>query len=304
MTLTRTLRRTLAAALLAGVGLGAAAAAEVYREHHPRAAIDPAQGAAGDFSGTYGFWKDAAALERHRDWAGSTDPNAWKLNWKYPDLVDSGDVHAGHVAVDEGERFVRRAATREPGFLACLGEGQNGLKGVAAGYPKYDARLKRLMTVEARVEHCAKVELWDDVRQGSPLNTKIAAYVKSQSAGQPIRVDLSAAPVMAAYRRGEQLFYTKVGQLNFACASCHTPGSIMGHKLRGEVPTTPFGDAAHFPTYRTPVGEMESLHQRFGRCLNQMRAQPLKPGDPAYVDLEVFYTVLSNGYPITVPSIR
>ena len=27
-------------------------------------------------------------------------------------------------------------------------------------------------------------------------------------------------------------------------------------------------------------------------------------GDPAYVDLEVFMTVLSNGYPVSVPSAR
>jgi sulfur-oxidizing protein SoxA len=35
-----------------------------------------------------------------------------------------------------------------------------------------------------------------------------------------------------------------------------------------------------------------------------MRTQPLRPGDPAYVDLEVFMTVLSNGYPVSVPSAR
>ncbi|MCZ7654239.1 MAG: hypothetical protein M5R42_08030 [Rhodocyclaceae bacterium] len=81
-------------------------------------------------------------------------------------------------------------------------------------------------------------------------------YFKSLSAGVPIKVDIGDGKVMEAYRRGEQSFYARTGQLNMACASCHVPGSIMGHKLRGETPTTPFGDTAHFPTYRTPVGAL------------------------------------------------
>ncbi len=293
------------AAIAALGGFGPVLAEGVYREYHPRTTIDPARGVAGDeeFSGTYRYWKDARSLEVHRAWASGKDENTWKLNWKHMDSHED-ELHGGHLAVDEGEAMVRRSARREPGFLACLGGGGTELKGVAAGYPRYDAKLKRVVTVEAHVEHCAQTEMWEDIRQGSPANTAIAAYVKSRSAGTPMRVDIASAPLMDAYRRGETLFHTRVGQLNFACASCHTPGSIMGHKLRGETPTTPFGDAAHFPTYRTPVGELESLHQRFSRCLNQMRAAPLKPGDPAYVDLEVFLSVLSNGYPITVPSIR
>jgi sulfur-oxidizing protein SoxA len=288
----------LAAAIPAG-------AAEVYREYAPRADIDPARGVLGDItlSNTYQYWKDGQAVEAHRAWASGEHADAWKLNWKHMDF-GAGDLHGGHVAVDEGEALVKRLAAREPEFLTCLGEGKGDLTGLAAGYPKYAPDRKRIVTLEAHVEHCAATALWQDIRQGSPANTKIAAYLKSLSAGQPVNVDIGSAPLMDAYRRGEQLFYARVGQLNFACASCHTPGSIMGHRLRGEVPTTPFGDTAHYPTYRTPVGEIESLHQRFARCLIQMRVLPLKPGDPAYVDLEVFYTVLSNGYPIAVPSVR
>lgn len=288
---------------LALLAAGVTAREAPYREHHPRAEIRPEAGVAGDFSGTYPYWKDEAALAQHAAWADGKHPDAWKLNWKYMDL-DRVDLHPGHMAVDEGEKLFKRFVKWEPGLLTCLGEGSRDLKGLAAAYPKYDAALKRVVTLEDRIEHCAKTAMWEDIKQGSPTNTKLALYIKSLSTGQPIRVDLGSEPVRSAYERGETLFYAKVGQLNFACASCHTPGSIMGHKLRGETPTTPFGDVAHYPTYRTPVGELESLHQRFGRCLNQMRAEPLKPGDPAYVDLEVFLSVLSNGYPVSVPSAR
>jgi sulfur-oxidizing protein SoxA len=298
-------RITLLSALVLGLAAGGSVLGdEVYRERHADAKIDPARGVEGDvgFSDTIQFWRDEAALERH---AGLADKPAeqWKLNWKHMDL-DRIDLHPGHLAVDEGQALVKKLAARDPAFLTCLGEGSAELKGRAAAYPKFDAALGRIVTVEDRIEHCAKSVLKEEIRQGTPPNTRIAIYFKSLSAGTPVRVDLSDAKVMAAYRRGEQLFYMKTGQLNFACASCHVPGSIMGHKLRGETPTTPFGDAAHYPTYRTTVGALESIQERFARCHGQMRTQGLKPGDPAYADLEVFVTVLSNGYPVSVPSAR
>lgn len=276
----------------------------VYRERYPDAHIDPFKGVEGDagFSDTLRYWRTEADLARNAGLAARPDEQ-WKLNWKHMDL-DRVDLHPGHLAVDEGEALVGRLAARDRAFLACLGEGSAELKGKAAAYPKFDAALGRIVTVEDRIEDCARRVPNEALRQGTPANNKVSVYFKSQSTGAPIAVDLRNAKVMQAYRRGEELFYRKTGQLNFACASCHVPGSIMGHKLRGETPTTPFGDTAHYPTYRTPVGALESLHERFARCHVQMRTQPLEAGDPAYVDLEVFMTVLSNGYPVSVPSAR
>lgn len=292
------------AILLCAVTASGALGSEVYRERHVDAKIDPAKGFEGDvgFSDTIRYWRDEASLARH---AGLADLPAeqWKLNWKHMDL-DRVDLHPGHLAVDEGEAMVAKLAKRDPAFLACLTGGKASLKGLAASYPHFDAKLGRIVTVEDRIEHCAKSVLGEALPQGKPGNTKISVYFKSLSAGVPIKVDITDAKLMDAYRRGERSFYAKTGQLNLACASCHVPDSIMGHKLRGETPTSPFADAAHYPTYRTPVGALESIQERFARCHGQMRTQSLKPGDPAYADLEVFMTVLSNGYPVSVPSAR
>jgi sulfur-oxidizing protein SoxA len=299
--------RALALVVLASLGSAAtviAAGDEPYREYYPQARIDPARGVNGDigFSDTLPYWRNEEEVERNAKWVG--DPNEqWKLNWKFMDL-DRIDLHPGHLAVDEGEAMAAKLTKRNPAFFSCLADGAAKLDGLAAAYPKHDAALGRIVTVESRIEHCAKSVLNEDIRQGTPSNNKLAVYFKSLSAGTPIRVDIGDGKVMEAYRRGEKLFYVKTGQLNFACASCHVPGSIMGHKLRGETPTTPFADAAHYPTYRTPVGALESIQERFARCLGQMRTVQLKPGDPAFMDLEVFMTVLSNGYPVSVPSAR
>jgi sulfur-oxidizing protein SoxA len=67
--------------------------------------------------------------------------------------------------------------------------------------------------------------------------------------------------------------------------------------------TTPYGDAAHFPVYRTRY-QLQSLHLRFIECNLESGTQALQPGSRAYTDLEVFMTALTNGYPVSVPSER
>lgn len=292
-------------ALAIGAGLaGIAQGEEIYREYYQGVTIDPFKGVEGDVdsSDTIQYWRTEADLERNKAWIDDKE-HLWKLNYKFMDL-DRIELHPGHMAVDEGEAMVKKLAGRDPAFLTCLGEGSTDLKGKAAAYPKHDATLGRIVSVESRIEYCAKNVLNEEIKLGTPPNNKISVYFRSLSSGAPIRVDLSDPKVMEAFRRGEKLYNTKIGQLNFACASCHSPGSIMGHKLRGEIPTSSFGDMAHYPTYRTTVNMLESVHERFMRCQTQMRAVPAKPGDPVYFDLEVFMTVMSNGYPVSVPSAR
>src|SRR5512139_2858029 len=284
-----------------------AADADVYRETFPHVAIDPAKGVAGggtaDFGATLQYWQDEQALEQNKQWIGNPE-HEWKLNWKFLDLDRTDDMHPGYLALEKGEKLFKFWAKREPSFRTCLGEGKTDLKGLAATYPRYDAKLKKIMTVESPVEHCAETALWETFKQGSPENNQISLYFKSLSTNTPIKVDTSSAEIMESYRRGEKLFYTKVGQYNFSCASCHTSTGLLGQRFRGQVPTSPFGDAAHFPTYRLNLGDIESLQQRFMRCNQKARTKGLSPRNPAYSDLEVFYTVLSNDFPVSVPSAR
>jgi sulfur-oxidizing protein SoxA len=109
---------------------------------------------------------------------------------------------------------------------------------------------------------------------------------------------------MESFKRGEDLFFKRAGQFGFACATCHAPNALLGKRLRGNVLTTPFGDAASYPAYLTGRGELTSLQQRMRICQTQMRTAPLKPGDRSYDDLEVLFTVMSNGYPLSGVSMR
>jgi sulfur-oxidizing protein SoxA len=117
----------------------------------------------------------------------------------------------------------------------------------------------------------------------------------------PLAIEVSKGPLRQAFERGRRLFHLRTGRSNLACATCHT--HRVGLQLRGTTVTTPFGDAAHFPVYRTRF-QLQSLHLRFMECNLDSGTQPLKPGSRSYTDLEVFLTALSNGYPVSVPSER
>jgi sulfur-oxidizing protein SoxA len=105
-----------------------------------------------------------------------------------------------------------------------------------------------------------------------------------------------------AFERGRKLFHTRTGKLNLACSN-PAIRTRSACNLRGTVITTPYGDAAHYPVYRTKYF-LQSLHLRFIECNLDTRVQPLMPGSRAYTDLEVFLTGLTNGYPVSVPSER
>jgi sulfur-oxidizing protein SoxA len=118
----------------------------------------------------------------------------------------------------------------------------------------------------------------------------------------PIKIDVtSAGPLKSSFERGRKLFHARTGRFNLACSSCHT--YQIGLHLRGTVVTSPYGDAAHYPVYRTRY-QLQSLQLRFAECNLAVRTQPLMPGSKAYTDIETFLTGLTNGYPVSVPSER
>jgi L-cysteine S-thiosulfotransferase len=289
--------KTLFSALVAALGVFAATvfAQEIpYREYEPLEQYVPS--ASGDLalSGTYQYWKDPANLDYRM--AGNPEQN-WKLNWKFMDPPFNQSVHGGHFALDRGETLFAQLNLKGR-FAKCLGGGK--LKNLRAGYPRWRADLKHVAGLEEVIEVCGNQQ-GRVLQNGSYDNSAISLYLASLGAGQPINIDVSRGSMKEAFERGRHLFHNKTGAYNFACASCHTHN--IGRRLRGNTITTIYGDAAHYPAYRTQY-MLQSLHLRFAECNLDARTQPLVPGSSAYTDLEVFVTALTNGYPISVPAER
>jgi sulfur-oxidizing protein SoxA len=267
-----------------------------YREYEPLDQYQPHVSGDQALSGSYQYWKDPTNLDYRL--AGNPETN-WKLNWKFMDPPFNQSIHGGHFALDRGEKLFQQI-NNQGRFAACLGAKKGKLNNLRAGYPRWRADLKHVAGLEEVIEVCG-AKLGRMLQNGSYDNSAISLYLASLGNGQPIAIDVSKGPMQEAFERGRHLFHSKVGAYNFACSSCHTHN--IGKRLRGNTITTIYGDAAHYPAYRTQY-MLQSLHLRFAECNLDARTQPLVPGSKPYTDLEVFVTALTNGYPISVPAER
>jgi sulfur-oxidizing protein SoxA len=287
--------------LIALLFAGVAQAEVPYREFDQMENYLPNVKGDMQLSKTYNYWKDPKNL----DWrlAGNPEEN-WKLNWKFMDPPFNSSVHGGHFAADRGEAIfneLNKSGRRAGSFATCLGAKKGDLKGLRTRYPMDRPDLKHIAGLEEVIEKCA-ASVGRVLQNGSYDNSAVSVYVANQSTGMPININVSSpGPLKSAFERGRKLFHTRVGRFNLACSSCHT--HQIGLHLRGTVVTSPYGDAAHYPVYRTRY-QLQSLHLRFAECNLDTRTQPLLPGSRPYTDLEVFLTALTNGYPVSTPSER
>ena len=176
----------------------------------------------------------------------------------------------------------------------------NGGRRVAQTYPQYDARLKRVITLEMAVNQCLKAhnEALYDPTEPETMGAVIA-YLRSLSDGQKAAVRMPAG-ADERFEQGRRLYFTRLGQRNYACASCHVRGA--GRRF-GDVPISPpVGQATHWPVIRE--GKAVTLQARMRECLELMGAAPFPAGSEELNDLEFFLSYLSNGQPLAANPYR
>ena len=167
----------------------------------------------------------------------------------------------------------------------------NAGRRVAARYPQYDMRLKRVITLEMAINQCRKshgqasYEPADADTMGA-----IVAYVRSLSNGEKVSVRVPAA-AQDRYEQGKRLYFTRMGQRNFACASCHIKGA--GRFYGDTLLSSASGQAARAPFIRE--GTAVTLQARIRECLALMGAAPFPAGSEELNAIEYFLTYLSNG---------
>ena len=167
----------------------------------------------------------------------------------------------------------------------------NGGRRVAVAYPQYHPRLKLVFTLEMAVNQCLKThhEPLLDYTEPAAMGA-ITAYARSLSDGYRIAVRVPAA-AQARFDQGRRLYFSRLGQRNFACASCHVQGA---GKRYADTPLSPaIGQAASWPYIRG--GEAVTLQAQIRQCLERMGAAPFPAGSEDLNDLEYFLTYLSNG---------
>ena len=193
--------------------------------------------------------------------------------------------------LERGRMLWQRRFANGRSLAGCF---PNGGRRIAATYPHYDARLKRVLTLEMAINQClrshgeALYEHADAQTMGA-----VTAYVRSLAEGQKVTVRVPAA-AEPRYEDGRRLYFSRLGQRNYACASCHVQGA--GKRFEDRVLSPAVGQAARWPMIRE-TGAV-TLQARMRECLELMGAAPFPAGSDELNRIEYFLTQLSNGLPL------
>lgn len=203
-------------------------------------------------------------------------------------------------ALDEGKRLFDTPFRNGKRYADCFPHGGIGIR---QNYPYFDTASGEVVTLELAINRCREANGEPALPYKKGQIAALAAYMASTSRGRRFAIRIPDDPrALAAYQRGKRFFYTRRGQLNFSCASCHVQNP--GKHLRGDVLAPALGLVASFPIYRSKWGSMGTLDRRFAGCNRQVRAEPFAAQSAEYRDLEYFLTYMSNGLPVAGPGAR
>ena len=184
-------------------------------------------------------------------------------------------------------------------YADCL---PNGGKQIAGNYPKFDEAKGKVVTLHDAINDCRTAN-GEEALKVSDMKTMgaLTAYMRTLSDGMLMNIKVEGPKATAAYEDGKKSFYSRKGQLNFACASCHVQNA--GNRLRSKLISPAIGHAVHWPVFRGG-DNLVTLQQRYQGCFQQVRAVPPPQGGAVMNNLEYFHSALSNGLPMKASVFR
>ena len=175
--------------------------------------------------------------------------------------------------------------------------------GIRQNYPQFDEKTGQVITLELALNQCREANGEKAISYTGDDMAALTAYMAFTSRGKPFDIKIpDDSRALEAYENGKRYFYSRRGQLNFSCATCHVQNP--GERLRAEVLAPALGILNAMPIYRSEWGGMGTTSRRFITCNSQVRGVPLEPQAEEYRDLEYFLSYVSNGLPISGPGSR
>jgi sulfur-oxidizing protein SoxA len=203
-------------------------------------------------------------------------------------------------AIDRGKEMFATPFKNGKTYGDCFPD--NGI-GIRQSYPYFDDKSGEVITLELALNRCREANGEEPYSYVKDEMASLTAYMAFTSRGKPFDIKIPNDPrALAAYQKGEEYFYTRRGQLNFSCASCHVQNP--GNHIRTEVLAPALGIVAAMPIYRSEWNGMGTMSRRLVTCNSQVRGVPLKPQDELYRDVEYYLSYMSNGLPISGPGAR
>lgn len=204
------------------------------------------------------------------------------------------------LSVEAAETAWNAVDGSEGKSCASCHEDVESMRGVRAVMPKVNPENGELWAMEQYINNCrtdrmgAEEWKWD----GGDMKG-MTALISSVSRGMPVNVaiDGDAAPY---WEQGKEIYYTRYGQLELSCASCHEDNN--GNYIRADHLSQ--GHINGFPTYRLKTTGLVSIHNRFRGCIRDTRAEPFGIGSPEATALELYVTSRGNGLSVEGPAVR
>ena len=215
--------------------------------------------------------------------------------------ADSFD-NPGMLGIEQGEEIWNTVdGSAGKSCASCHDDAAVSMKGVGATYPKWDADSGRPINVEGRINKCRVENMGAEPYPFDKGGQKpLTAYVKHQSLGMPVSLDLTEGEMQNWWHKGKDTYYLRTGQLNLSCASCHEKNN--GKYIRADHLSQ--GNVNGFPTYRLKQNKLISLHNRFRGCIRDTRAEFPDAFSDTLMGLEVYTTWRGTGLSVETPAVR
>ena len=152
--------------------------------------------------------------------------------------------------IDEGEELFHEPFANGKGYADCFPDYESGVR---QNYPHWDPERGEVVTMELAINLCREQHGEKPLKYYRGPIAQISAYLAYLSRGNVIDVKVPADDprALAAYEEGKRHYYSRRGQLNFSCASCHV--DAVGRLLRAELIGPALGQVSHFPVFPQDV---------------------------------------------------
>lgn len=206
----------------------------------------------------------------------------------------------GMLGVEQGLALWDAVDGTEGKSCASCHEGIESTQGLRASMPKYNEAKGTMYTMEMYVNDCRTERMGAEAWKWNSAQMKgMTAAIGHQSLGMPMNVAIDG-PAEEFWKKGEEIYYTRFGQLEMSCASCHEDN--YGNFIRADHLSQ--GQINGFPVYRLKDAGLVSIHQRFKGCIRDTRAETFSEGSPEFIALELYVASRGNGLSVESPAVR
>ncbi|MCL3880821.1 sulfur oxidation c-type cytochrome SoxA [Marivita sp. GX14005] len=206
----------------------------------------------------------------------------------------------GMIFVDQAVDMWNTAEGSAEKSCASCHEGPDSMEGVRAVYPKWNEEAGEVRTLAMQINDCRTERMGaEPFKYDGTDMTAMEALISVQSRGMPVNVAIDG-PAAETWEKGKEIYYTRFGQLELSCASCHEEN--YGNYIRADHLSQ--GQINGFPTYRLKQAKLIQQHNRFKGCIRDTRAETYSPGSPEFVALELYVASRGNGLSVEAPAVR